>query len=235
MNNADAAALLKGELNLDLEPVALACCDSAPENIAVHRTPRPSACSFWRDAETQLFYAPAESHFNCPVGAMVFGFDLPPAVSAELSTLVGTMTKCGYVGAGEPGAIPTQAKKGAKGILYGPLAAFPSPPDVVLMWLTPAQAMIVSEATGGAVWGSNAAVLGRPACAAIPQSVNAGRAALSLGCTGMRTFTGIGPERLLAVVPAASLESFAQDVARLKAINEGMATFYKDRAAALRA
>jgi len=233
MDNATAATVLKSKLALDLEPVALACRDSAPENVAVYQATQPSACSFWREAETQLFFAPAESHFNCPVGAMVFGFDLPPAVSAELSALVGTMTQCGYVGAGEAGAIPTQAKKGSKGMLYGPLAKFPGVPDAVLLWLVPAQAMIVSEATGGAVWGSNAAVLGRPACAAIPQAIGTNRAALSLGCTGMRTFTAIARERLLAVVPGASLGSFAEDVARLSAINDGMATFYRERAAAL--
>ena len=235
MDNANAAALLKSKLALELAPVALAWRDSAPQDVAVHRATKPSACSFWREAETRLFFAPAESHFNCPVGAMVFGFDLTPAVSAELSTLVGTMTRCGYVGAGEAGAIPTQAKKGAKGILYGPLATFPVPPDAVLLWLVPAQAMIVSEATGGAAWGNNAAVLGRPACAAIPQAIDTNRSALSLGCTGMRTFTAIAPERLLAVVPGTTLESFASDVARMSAINDGMAAFYRERAAALEA
>jgi uncharacterized protein (DUF169 family) len=233
MDNSDAAALLKSKLALGIEPVALACRDSAPEHVAVHHAAVPSACSFWREAENELFFAPAESHFNCPVGAMVFGFELPPAVSADLAALVGMMTQCGYVAAGEPGAIPTHPTKGAKGVLYGPLARFPVPPDAVLLWLTPAQAMVVSEATGSATWGSNATVLGRPACAAIPQAINSNRSSLSLGCIGMRTFTGIAPERLLVAVPGTSIGTFAADVNRLSAINDGMAAFYRQRAAAL--
>jgi uncharacterized protein (DUF169 family) len=233
MNNAEAAALLKSKLALDTEPIALACEDSPPAGVTVYAGAKPSACSFWREAEHDLFFAPAESHFNCPVGAMVLGFDLPPGVAAELTALVGTMTKCGYVGAGEPGAIPTRTKKGAKGVLYGPLARFPISPEAVLLWLVPAQAMIVSEAVGGAVWGRNAAVLGRPACAAIPQALGTNRSALSLGCTGMRTFTALAADRLLAVVPGTLIEQFASDVARLSAINDDMAAFYRQRAAAL--
>ena len=48
----------------------------------------PSSCSFWRRAEQGVFYAPAEAHFNCPVGAMVMGFDLPQPVANELQQLV---------------------------------------------------------------------------------------------------------------------------------------------------
>jgi len=233
MNNADTATLLRSKLALDIEPIAMAFLDSSPGDIPVLGATKPSACSFWREAETALFFAPAEAHFNCPVGAMVLGLDLPPAVSAELTTLVGTMTQCGYVADGEPGSIPTQSRKGARGVLYGPLAGFPVPADAVLLWLLPAQAMIVSEAVGGAVWGSNAVLLGRPACAAIPQAINTGKASLSLGCVGMRTFTAITPDRLLAVVPGPLIESFTSDVVRLSAINDAMASFYKERAAAL--
>ena len=233
MNNSAASSLLKGKLVLDIEPIAMACQDAAPVNVPVYSGSKPSACSFWREAEGNLFFAPAASHFNCPIGAMVLGFDLPPAVSIELMALVDKITKCGYIAVGEPGAIPTHPRKGAKGVLYGPLAKFPTTPDAVLLWLLPAQAMVVSEAVGGAIWGSNATVLGRPACAAIPQAVNSSQATLSLGCAGMRTYTAIAPDRLLTVVPGHSIAQFTSDVVRLSTINEDMASFYKERAAAL--
>jgi uncharacterized protein (DUF169 family) len=235
MNPSATAALLTAELDLDIVPVALACVDSPPAGVRVMEEVKPSACSLWREAEKGLFYAPAASHFNCPVGAMVMGFELPQAVSAELMQLVGTMTQCGYIAAEEPGKIPTHARKGAKGVLYGPLAAFPLAPDALLLWLTPAQAMIAAEGIGGAAWGTDtpATVYGRPACAAIPQALQASRPTLSLGCMGMRTFTGIGAERMLAVVPGSAIESFAQAVERSSAVNAGMGAFYRNRAAAL--
>jgi uncharacterized protein (DUF169 family) len=236
MTTAQTAALLTEQLDLDIAPVALAFMASPPAGMAAPSAASPSACGFWRQAENGVFFAPAGAHFNCPVGAMVMGFDLPQSVSDELMGLVGTMTKCGYIAADEPGHIPTGRNKAAKGILYGPLADFPAEPDAVLLWLKPAQAMILSEAIGGATWGNDrpAKVLGRPACAAVPEAMGAGHTTLSLGCVGMRTFTGIDADRLLAVIPGQALERFAADVTRLRKVNDGMEAFYKDRAARLR-
>ena len=235
MTNSETSALLAEKLDLIFPPVALAFMDSAPAGIGITEETVPSACGFWRKAEQATFFAPADAHFNCPVGAMVMGFELPEAVSEELMDLVGQMTKCGYLGADEPGAIPVNPKPGAKGILYGPLSAFPGEPDAVLIWLTPAQAMVLSEATGGAHWGGGdqSPALGRPACAAIPQSAAKSQALLSLGCIGMRTFTEIAPDRLLAVVPGKILDGFAAEVSRLRDVNDGMERFYKERAARL--
>lgn len=233
MSTAAIATLLVENLELDFAPVALAFMDSAPAGVDAPSAVSPSACGFWRQAEKGVYFAPADAHFNCPVGAMVMGFDLPGPVSEELMGLVGSMTKCGYIAADEPGHIPTSPKKRAKGILYGPLADLPVAPDAVLIWLNPAQAMILSEAIGGATWGNDrpAKVLGRPACAAIPEAIGTQQTTLSLGCVGMRTFTAIAPDRLLAVIPGQLLGPLSAEVARLRAVNNAMESFYKDRAA----
>jgi uncharacterized protein (DUF169 family) len=238
MDNSDIADRLVDSLGLDAPPVALAFVDAAPAGCAVDTVPAPSACSFWRRAEQGLFFAPAASHFNCPVGAMVMGFDLPQPVSAELQNLVGMMTACGYIAPDEPGSIPVRAAAGAPapgGILYGPLADFPIAPDAVLAWLTPAQAMLWSEAAGSSVWGSSAPAIvsGRPACAAIPKSLAESRSALSLGCAGMRTFTGIADRYLLAVQPGSGLAAFAEALAGMRGTNDRMEAFYADRLAAV--
>jgi len=177
-----------------------------------------------------VFYAPAEAHFGCPVGAMVMGFDLPKAISDELMELVGTMGKCGYISADEPDQIPT-SKVRAQGIVYGPLAQFPMEPHVVLCWLTPFQAMIWNEADGGAVWktDSPSVVFGRPACAALPAGMALNRPVMSLGCMGMRTFTEVARDRLLAAVPGSRLQAFADALASMRNINDGMASFYLSR------
>lgn len=232
MTNSDTSDLLTEKLGLAIAPIALAFMDSPPDGIGITEKTVPSACGFWRQAEQETFFAPADAHFNCPVGAMVMGFDLPQAVSEELMELVGQMTKCGYLGADEPGRIPVNPKPGAKGVLYGPLASFPGEPDAVLLWLTPAQAMVLSEAAGGAQWGGTDQIpaLGRPACAAIPQSVAKSQTTLSLGCIGMRTFTEIASDRMLAVVPGGVLNGFSTEVSRLREVNDGMETFYKEKA-----
>ena len=165
---------------------------------------------------------------------MVMGFDLPKPVSDELMGLVGKMTACGYVGGDEPAKIPVNKKKAA-GVVYGPLAKFPVEPDAVLLWLTPAQAMIWSEAAGGASWSGSAptTVFGRPGCAAIPSAIGGPTPSLSFGCAGMRTFTEIGDDRMLAVIPGAGLVAFAQSLVKTRGINDAMESFYRDRKAAV--
>jgi uncharacterized protein (DUF169 family) len=230
MSYEKIAASLTARLNLDIPPVALAFAAAPPPGVATSRDVVPSACAFWRSAEKGVFFAEASSHFNCPVGSMVMGFNLPDTVSQELMGLVGKMTACGYISSDEPAKIPVN-KKQADGIVYGPLTQFPVAPDAVLLWLKPAQAMIWSEATGGADWSGSAptAVFGRPACAAIPAAMGGAQPTISFGCVGMRTFTGIGDDRMLAVVPGDRLGAFADAVTTTRCVNDAMGEFYEGR------
>jgi len=234
MNNADAARILTTHLGLAMAPVALGVRDAAPEACDIAKDEVPSACGFWRKAEAGLFFATAEAHLNCPIGAMVMGFERPAEVDQELMQMVEQMTGLDYITGTEPAHLPTHPKPGAKGVLYGPLADFPDSPDAILAWLTPAQAMLWNEATGDAVWDSGTAplVTGRPACAAIPTSMGQERPALSLGCAGMRAFTGIGDERLLAVLPGSAMASFCDALARTSGANAQMKAMYDDCLAA---
>jgi uncharacterized protein (DUF169 family) len=233
-NYETIADTLASRLGLDIPPVALAFTAEAPAGVRTSDAVVPSACAFWRSAESGVFFAKASGHFNCPVGAMVMGFDLPDSVSAELMELVGKMTACGYISSEEPAKIPVNRNR-ADGIVYGPLAMFPVRPDAILLWLKPAQAMIWSEASGGADWscGTPTAVFGRPACAAIPASLGGGQPTISLGCIGMRTFTGIGEDRLLAVIPGERLDAFAEALAKSRSVNDAMQEFYEGRKRAI--
>jgi uncharacterized protein (DUF169 family) len=235
METAYAARTLMEWLVLDTHPIALAFRDAPPEECEISEDAVPSACSFCRKAESGLIFAPAQAHHNCPIGAMVMGFDLPDRISQQLMQMVEVMTACGYVRGTEPAHLPANPKPGAKGVLYGPLSDFPSPPDVILAWLTPAQAMLWNEATGDAEWdaGTTPLVTGRPACAAIPVSLHQERPALSLGCAGMRTFTSIGDERLLAVLPGSAMATFCDEIARTGEANAKMKTIYNDRLAGI--
>jgi uncharacterized protein (DUF169 family) len=214
-------------LGLDTPPVGMAFVRERPEAVAAFDGDVPSACSFWRHAEDRVLYAPAEKHFNCPVGALTMGFNLPDQVNQELMGVVQKMCECGYLGADEPASMP--AVKGEhRGVVYGPLADLPVDPDLVVIWLTPVQAMLANEAAGNASWSADPRlpVLGRPACGALPMALSSGRPALSLGCAGMRTFTEVGRERLLFVLPGRELERFVTGLQSTAAANAAMQEAY---------
>ena len=82
-----AADALVDALHLDTPPVGIAFVDAVPEKIPALVQAVPSACSPWRLAERQAFYAAPEAHLNCPVGAMVMGCELPESTGRELSEL----------------------------------------------------------------------------------------------------------------------------------------------------
>jgi len=231
MNHALIAEELASKLSLREPPVGLSWADSAPAGVAVLNQQVPSACAMWRKAETEVFYAPAESHFNCPVGSMTMGFDMPEAVTNELMGLVGKMCECGYFSADEPAKMPTIKRK-SKGIVYGPLRELPVEPDLILLWLTPRQAMFLNEASGAARWTDEpTSMFGRPGCAALPVALENSRLASSCGCMGMRTFTEIPDDRFLAVLPGARAEEFVRSLATVAASNETMQAFYEERKA----
>ena len=161
------SAKLVESLSLTLPPVAVAFRDQAPDGVANAERPVPSGCAFWRAGETSVFYATAHQHFNCPVGAMVMGFELPSQIQDELGIAVETMSEVGYFDPAEAATLPL-VPSGRKGAVYGPLADISVDPDVVLMWLTPAQTMLFSEAAGTAAWTGDsfrsAAVRPAPRC-----------------------------------------------------------------------
>jgi len=205
-------------------------CRRAASRGRCHQSDVPSSCSFWRRAEQGVFYAPAEAHFKCPVGAMVMGFELPQPVVDELGQLVNNMCDCGYMASDEAAHIPTVPFR-PKGTVYGPLAAFPLHADAVVCWLSPVQAMIWNEACGEGRWDRDvsAAVTGRPACAALPAGINENRPVLSFGCMGMRTFTEVADDRMLATIPGAVLAEFASKLQAMRSTNDAMQSFYKGR------
>src|SRR5258708_22777535 len=110
-----------------------------------------------------------------------------------------------YLSMDEAAKIPSVGRQSA-GIVYGPLHEFPLEPDVVLLWVNVAQAMLYSEAAGRAAWTATPMeVSGRPGCAAIPLAMRDNRPGLSLGCARMRTFTEPGAAEPLAAGPGAAL------------------------------
>jgi uncharacterized protein (DUF169 family) len=232
MTYENTAAGISSLLGLASPPVALSFVEAAPTGMAVFDQEVPSACTFWRRAETEVFYAPGEKHFNCPIGAMTMGFDMPKVVQQNLMDVVDMMCRAGYISPEEAARIPSVRKK-KSGIVYGPLRAFPMSPDLVLMWLTPRQAMIYAEAAGTCRWteAMPTGAFGRPSCAALPVALDKSQAVLSLGCLGMRVYTDVSQDQLLAVLPGNKIEEFFQALESVAAANQTMGVFYQDHKA----
>lgn len=228
MEECEIAGRIAVALGLDLTPVALTFAEVPPEGLPTPPREVPSACSFWQDARQGTFYAPAERHFNCPIGAMVMGFSLPGDIQQRLGELVTGMCEHAYLDQDEAALIPTVTSQHA-GIIYGPLAESTTP-DVALLWVTPMQLMLCNEAIGAAKWTRRPSVLtGRPGCAALPLAMSNNTPTASLGCAGLRTFTGIGDDRLLVAVPGNLLEQFASALERAVAANAPMRRYYREQ------
>lgn len=230
MSNETRARVLVDELRLDRPPVALAFADAPPPGVAVVTSTEPSACTFWRQAEGGLFYAPADRHLECGVGTMTMGFEVPPERQPAAMELVGMMVELGYLDSAETAHLPA-VKKPHVGILYGPLAAFPVEPDVVLAIVTPVQGMLLAEASEAVTLREKPGMptLGRPACAAVAWSVNEGAVSLSLGCIGARTYVEVPDDRAIVVIPGQALDRVAGRLGTLARANRDLAAFHQKR------
>ncbi|MGE0373441.1 MAG: DUF169 domain-containing protein [Gammaproteobacteria bacterium] len=212
--------------------VALAIVEAPPAGLPVETRTAISSCAFWRRAESEVFYATAQAHQGCAVGAYVMGLPRSAGAQAELADTVALMCGQGYLREDEIPSIPRVARAGG-GVVYGPLERFPGTADCALAWVEPAQAMVLGEALGTTAWTGHAPggtrLTGRPACAALARATNDAQESLSLGCAGMRTFTGIAPALALFVIPAHALATLAGKLDRMLVSNEAMLAHYRER------
>jgi uncharacterized protein (DUF169 family) len=227
MDYREQANEIVRKLQLDIPPIALAFVESAVDGVPHFEGAVPSACTFWRRAEAGVFYASAEQHSNCLIGAMTMGFDMPASAREELMDLVGQMVACGYISPDEPEKMPSVQKK-KNGIVYGPLHDFPITCDLVLLWLLPRQAMIYNEAIANASWiNAPTPLFARPACGALPMAFNDQQTTFSMGCMGMRTFTEIADDRLLGVLPGNRIDDLVTALRSTVDANEVMGSCYQ--------
>src|SRR3989338_419371 len=222
-------------LHLKSPPVALTRVSAAPAGVPALREKLPSSCAMWRRAEHGVFYASAAQHMECAVGAMVMGFSLSGEKQQELMSLVKQMCEVCYIKESEVPHIPHYTAP-ADGIVYGPLSRFPLEPDAVVLWLDARGAMLLQEALGGAEWGASpqGAVFGRPGCAALPFAKEHG-SAVSLGCAGMRTFTEVSGDRMLAVVSGERLSTLGERLPVVVKANAAMQLHYDRKKREVRA
>lgn len=232
MNYRLLADSLVRDLRLKRAPIGIAFHKSPPAGVARYTDAVPSACAFWKAAETRLFYTTAEDHYNCPIGAITQGFPIPQPVGEKAMSLIEQMGKIAYFEAAEAQNVP-KVEKDHSVAVYGALSEFSEfQPDLVLFVATPYQAMLISEMTGSVEWSAQATgrVHGRPACAVIPSALSAGASSVSVGCTGARTFAEIRENEMLVAVPAPRLPALAERLPIILRANASMKDYYREQA-----
>ncbi len=228
MNNTNQ---LQEILNLSKAPIAIGFLDAPPTGLRQWQGGEvPAGCTFWKVAMNgDAFYTVPADHYNCAIGSYTHNITLPEARAAELTDTLAFMDKNNYVAMAEVPGIPVLATSPAV-VAYAPLDKANFKADVVLLALNPAQTMLLYEAavkSGAANALTNA--LGRPACAVLPLTTLSGQAAISLGCKGNRTFTGLPDGEMYVTIPADKLESVMEKLLEAQEANQTMAAYYEDK------
>jgi uncharacterized protein (DUF169 family) len=209
-------------------PIAIGFLDAPPLDLERWSSGGvPAGCAFWRKAmEGMSFYTVPADHFNCAVGAYTHGIDLPSDRAHELGETLRFMDETGYVAMDEVPGIPRRTQA-SDCIAYAPVDEAPLPADVVVIAAKPAQGMRLYEAALKA--GAGEAVtrmLGRPGCAVLPLAIDSRSAAISFGCIGNRTFTGLQDDELYLAIPGAAWPAVAEKLAVVQSANASMLDHY---------
>jgi uncharacterized protein (DUF169 family) len=222
------AANLAASLDLQQPPVAICFTESIPAGLGAHEGRVAAGCRFWQDAATAAFATSAIDHSMCSIGVYTHNLPLSAAATVDLQDALKVFAELDYVRAEDLAAIPVLRTQPAY-VVYTPLDQTPLPPDVVLLFVDARQTLILSEAVQQ-VEDGNPPAMGRPACAVVPQVMNTGRAALSLGCCGARAYLDVLTDDVaIFAIPGKKLEAYAQRIGVLAKANTVLAKFHSIR------
>jgi len=219
---------LKTWLDLQHPPVAVTFVQQIPADIPRVSKQEPSGCSYWKLAAAgQVFYATAEDHFGCPIGAYVQGLSLPEESGQQLTTVLGMMHSLDYLWPEEVAQVPRLGRSWAA-VIYAPLDQAPLSPDVVIVLGRARQLMLLVEAVRLA--GLPLLPLsGRPACGMIPAAEQSGGVVTNLGCIGNRVYTQIGDDEFYLALPGGCLTQVEQALPRICHANRELENYHCGR------
>src|ERR1700678_4764237 len=222
------AATLAASLDLKQPPVAISFADSLPAGVKRHAGRVPAGCRFWEDGAAGVFATSASDHSLCAIGVYTHNLQTSPAQQTDLMDALKVFGELDYVRQEDLPLIPVLQSQPAY-VVYAPLADSPLPPDVVLLFVNANQTLILSEATQQ-VESQNPPAMGRPACAIVPQVMNSGRAALSLGRWGARAYLDVLTDDVAVfAIPGVKLEAYARRIEALAKANGILSKFHELR------
>lgn len=229
---SDLSNKLTGALALTQPPVAITFGDDA-SNAPEPEQAVPAGCSFWEIGAKQTVSTHAAHHQHCSIGVHTHNLQGAAASQgAELETALGAMTGLGYVTGDEVAQIPVMGKNHSN-VTYGPLNAAQNQPTLVLVVADAAQSLTLTEAVTR-VDGQAPPAMGRPACALVPQVVNSGAAAASLGCCGARAYMdSLKSNIVLWGLPGDRLEQYVSTIETMSSANSILTNFHTKRREAI--
>lgn len=217
------SAILKDSLGLEQSPVAISFHDTAPEGLAHPEAAAPAGCSFWQQGARGAIATDPKDHRFCAVGMYTHNMPLN-GEKAELETALKIFADLTYVRPEDLPAVPV-LKTEPKFVVYRPLEEA-GEADVVLMFVKPNQALILSEAVQQVESGW-ALALGRPACAVVPYTYNSGKGAISFGCCGARAYMDVFTDDVaICALPGNNLARYAERVQALANANKTLTAFH---------
>ena len=227
-NAGRMAQTLADSIRLSLPPIAICFADEAPAAIKRWTGRVPAGCRFWQEAAKGVFATSSGDHDLCAIGTFTHNLETTEAHQNERRDALKVFADLEYVREQDIASIPVLAWR-PRYVVYGPLASIPLAPDVVLLFAEAGQMLILSEASQQ-VEGGMPPAMGRPACAIVPQAMNTGRAALSLGCCGARAYLDILTEEMaLWAIPGPKLDLYVERIAALAKANAVLARFHQVR------
>src|ERR1700733_2289471 len=224
----ELSAILTASLDLKQPPVAVSFTDTVPGNVNMHAGRAPAGCSFWQDGAHTAFATTAADHSLCAIGVYTHNLQPSPAQQTDLMDALKVFSELDYVRPEDLVLIPVLQSQ-PDYVVYAPLSDAPLPPDVVILFVNANQTLVLSEATQQ-VENQNPPAMGRPACAVVPQVMNTGRAALSLGCCGARAYLdNLTDDVAIFAIPGAKLDSYVERIHALAKANLVLSKFHQAR------
>lgn len=213
---------------LRVPPIAIGLFAEPPEGVPPYEDgPAPSGCTFWQLAQQGLTFYTVPTDHLCAVGSYTHSLSPSAAAPIDLQGTVRFMVESDYLREEEVASIPTLGTT-PQVVAYAPADSGAFEPSVVVVAADPGRAMVLFEAALRAGAGDPATtILGRPGCAIVPKAVNGGRAALSFGCIGNRTYTGLPDSELYLAIPGDQWEAVANAVEEITSANASMESYYK--------
>jgi uncharacterized protein (DUF169 family) len=231
---AAIAETLSASLHLQQPPIAISFSESLPADVPAHSGRVPAGCRFWEDAAAGAFATSAADHYRCAIGVYTHNLRSSPEQQTDLMDALKVFADLGYVRAEDLPQIPILRSQ-PKYVVYSPLACAAIEPDIVLLFVNSNQTLILSESTQQ-VENQVAPAMGRPACAVVPQVMNTGRAALSLGCCGARAYLDVlQDDTAVFAIPGAKLAAYAERIEALSKANALLSRFHQIRRRAVEA
>ena len=226
VSNKELSSQLQETLMLQVPPIAISVAETVPEDVPNYSGNAPAGCFFWQEAVKGAFATSTADHELCAIGVHTHNLAAPSSAhEGELTEVLGVMAGMNYVREEDVAAIPVIEREVAH-VIYSPLKDSPLPPDVIMLFAHAQQSLVITEAAAQ-VDNSIPPAMGRPACAAIPQAMNSGRAAMSLGCCGARAYLDeLTNDVALWALPGAKLQAYADAISTFAEANDVLTKFH---------